>query len=414
MRPRPAVAWPSTPSAVETGWRGPRPCDAGLTATPGVTARTTGRRQPVRVTTTSARAREASRTGPSGSGASAARASSAQRRGLGAGLLHRRVRAQQRERLGVQRRRRSAARTSSSRSRASAGSVERQRVAAPAASATPSRRSVPGVLPDSPDVADATSSRSSASWKATPIRSPYCVQHVDDARRRAGEHRAEPAGGRDQRAGLVGEDRRGSASTGSSPSAGPDGLADLAGAPAARRSAPGSARPPGRGRRAISDARANRKSPVRIATVLSQRALADGAPRRSGASSITSSWYSVARWVSSTTTAAGDQHRPASRVAELRGQQHEQRAEPLAAGLDQVAGRLGDERVVAARPTRAAAPRPRRGLARPSPRAPGRRTAAPKDAARPAHGASRSAAGTSRRVVGQVEERLRAARRARP
>ena len=54
-----------------------------------------------------------------------------------------------------------------------------------------------------------------------------------------------------------------------------------------------------------SDALANRKSPVRIATVLSQRALAEAAPRRRGASSITSSWYSVARWVSSTTTAEG-------------------------------------------------------------------------------------------------------------
>ena len=39
--------------------------------------------------------------------------------------------------------------------------------------------------------------------------------------------------------------------------------------------------------------------------MLSQRAFADGAPRRTGASSMTSSWYSVARWVSSTTTAAG-------------------------------------------------------------------------------------------------------------
>ena len=34
----------------------------------------------------------------------------------------------------------------------------------------------------------------------------------------------------------------------------------------------------------------NRKSPVRIATWLSQRALADAEPRRSSASSITSSW----------------------------------------------------------------------------------------------------------------------------
>ena len=52
------------------------------------------------------------------------------------------------------------------------------------------------------------------------------------------------------------------------------------------------------------DARENRKSPVRIATVLFQRAFADSCPRRTGASSMTSSWYSVARWVSSQTVAA--------------------------------------------------------------------------------------------------------------
>jgi hypothetical protein len=55
----------------------------------------------------------------------------------------------------------------------------------------------------------------------------------------------------------------------------------------------------------MSEARANRKSPVRIATVFVYRELALGAPRRTSASSMTSSWYSVARWVSSTTTAAG-------------------------------------------------------------------------------------------------------------
>src|SRR6478752_7259695 len=52
------------------------------------------------------------------------------------------------------------------------------------------------------------------------------------------------------------------------------------------------------------EACANRKSPVKIAIELSQRALADLAPRRRSASSITSSWYSVARWISSTTADA--------------------------------------------------------------------------------------------------------------
>ncbi len=52
------------------------------------------------------------------------------------------------------------------------------------------------------------------------------------------------------------------------------------------------------------DARAKMRSPVRIATELPHTSWAVGAPRRNGAESITSSWYSVARCVSSTTTAA--------------------------------------------------------------------------------------------------------------
>ena len=47
----------------------------------------------------------------------------------------------------------------------------------------------------------------------------------------------------------------------------------------------------------ISEALENRKSPVRMATVLSHLALTEGRPRRVSASSTTSSWYSVARWV---------------------------------------------------------------------------------------------------------------------
>ena len=95
-----------------------------------------------------------------------------------------------------------------------------------------------------------------------------------------------------------------------------------------------------------SEARANSQSPVRIATELSQRALALSAPRRRAASSITSSWYSVARWVSSTTTAASTTSAAAGVGAELRRQQHQQRTEPLAAGNHDVLGRLGDERGV--------------------------------------------------------------------
>src|SRR5437763_13093966 len=50
------------------------------------------------------------------------------------------------------------------------------------------------------------------------------------------------------------------------------------------------------------DARASRKSPARIATMLLHRALTLGTPRRVVASSITSSWYSEPRWTSSHAT----------------------------------------------------------------------------------------------------------------
>ncbi len=60
---------------------------------------------------------------------------------------------------------------------------------------------------------------------------------------------------------------------------------------------------------------------------------------------MTSSWYSVARWVSSQTTAAGT---ISGRVASPKcaASKVTQRAEPLAAGVDEVAGRVGDELVL--------------------------------------------------------------------
>ena len=85
---------------------------------------------------------------------------------------------------------------------------------------------------------------------------------------------------------------------------------------------------------------------MRIAIELVQRALADTAPRRSTASSITSSWYSVERWVSSIATAAGTTA-GGLRIPEAGREQHHQRPEALATRLDQMAGGLGDERVVA-------------------------------------------------------------------
>ena len=52
------------------------------------------------------------------------------------------------------------------------------------------------------------------------------------------------------------------------------------------------------------DARANSRSPVRIATELPHTVCALGTPRRTCASSMTSSWYSEATWVISTAWAA--------------------------------------------------------------------------------------------------------------
>ena len=81
---------------------------------------------------------------------------------------------------------------------------------------------------------------------------------------------------------------------------------------------------------------------------LAQRVLALGAPRRTTASSMTSSWYSVARWVSSQTTAAGSTS-GAPGVAEA--------ARPAATSIGRnrfppaairCRGRLADERVLAA------------------------------------------------------------------
>ena len=80
----------------------------------------------------------------------------------------------------------------------------------------------------------------------------------------------------------------------------------------------------------MSEARANRKSPVRIATVLSQRALADGraaAQRRLVHHVVVVERREVGQL-------DDDRRRYDAgrrRVAELRGEQHEQRPEPLAA-----------------------------------------------------------------------------------
>jgi hypothetical protein len=95
------------------------------------------------------------------------------------------------------------------------------------------------------------------------------------------------------------------------------------------------------------EACANRKSPVKIATELLHRELTDGWPRRTSASSMTSSWNSVARWVSSMATAAWMTR--GSFGSPNCGQQDQQGPEPLAARRDGMPGGLGKELVTGMR-----------------------------------------------------------------
>src|SRR5579871_5897597 len=78
-------------------------------------------------------------------------------------------------------------------------------------------------------------------------------------------------------------------------------------------------------------ARENRKSPTSTLGLLPHIRLAETLPRRSALSSTTSSCRSVAVWMNSTAAGFGSgecQHGP----------------EPLAAGIDQMLGQVGDQR----------------------------------------------------------------------
>ena len=103
----------------------------------------------------------------------------------------------------------------------------------------------------------------------------------------------------------------------------------------------------------------NRKSPVRIATWLSQRALAESAPRRSVG--LVHHVVVVERGqVGQLDHAGRGDHLVGVGVRTgLRGQQHQQRPEPLAAGVQQVPGGLGDEVGLAPHVAAGARPRPR-------------------------------------------------------
>jgi hypothetical protein len=92
----------------------------------------------------------------------------------------------------------------------------------------------------------------------------------------------------------------------------------------------------------MSEARAKRKSPVRIAMLLVHRLLALGARLVHDVVVV------QRRQVGELADDGGAHHLGRPGVAELRGQQREHGAEPLAPGRDQVAGHLADEGVLAA------------------------------------------------------------------
>ena len=128
----------------------------------------------------SAKASRASRTGPSGSGGEERLGLLGAGDDVGAGLVDGRVLAEQVERLGVQGVVGEVA--VEQLEQPGVGGVGRRRApSAPAASGTPSRRSVPGVLPDSSD-SEAMSRMSSESWKAAPTISPYAVSASSTSR----------------------------------------------------------------------------------------------------------------------------------------------------------------------------------------------------------------------------------------
>ena len=177
------------------------------------------------------------------------------------------------------------------------------------------------------------------SWPRTGPRSRSASRSC--RRRPAGSGRAGPGRARDRRSRRSGPGRAG------------------------RRSGPGAGRTPGPRSATMSEARANSRSPTRIATVLPQREFAlDGAPAQLG----------LVHHV--VVVQAGDvgqldddggliDVRRDRGGAEARAEDDEQRTEPLAAGQDDVLRGLGDHRACPPRPPAAAPPRPgRAGRAR--------------------------------------------------
>ncbi len=203
----------------------------------------------------------------------------------------------------------------------------------------PSRRSVPGVLPDSCESeGDVQHIVRELEGDAQPL--PVLRQHVHDRLVGARHHRAEPARHGDQRAGLAAEhvevvvDRVASVAR-------PRRLQDLPGDEPLERLGLGTDRLGPEVGQGVGDARAKRKSPASTATELPQRVFARHAAPRVG---LVHHVVVVQGGEMSQFDDHGRGHDTRRvGVTELRGEHHEQRTEPLPAGAQQVLRGLCDE-----------------------------------------------------------------------
>ena len=209
----------------------------------------------------------------------------------------------------------------------------------------PSRRSVPGVFPEAPVLAD------DVEQVVGELEGDADLLAERGERTRPGtprRRRTSPRSGRRWRSASRScrRGRRGSARPGRRPAAAPTVSRIW---PVTSRSKVCAWMRTASGPRSASrsEARAKRKSPVRMAMVLVQRVLALGRPAAHGGL-VHDVVVVQRRQVGQLAHHGRLGHPRRRRVAELRGQQREQRPEPLAAGGHQVTGRLADERVLAA------------------------------------------------------------------
>ena len=250
------------------------------------------------------------------------------------------------DRLGLLGRRRSRA----GRSRASSGSRSRARMNGSVT--VPSSRSVPRCLPvrsggpgDVEHVVEDLEGQADAAAELAQragVDRAVALQRAEDARsleqpRGLQLAAAQVALQRDRRVPRVGALQQLAARQRASPRRSARGPAR------ASRCAPSSAK-----------ARANSRSPVAVAAARPAVAKTVGTPRRSGARSRTSSWTSVAEWTSSTAVAARTRPSPVAVRIPARGEDHQQRAQALAARGDRRARVLGEHRRRGRRRPRAA------------------------------------------------------------